>query len=53
MSDPALIVPDMNDLRRFDIIVTITREDGHLPDPAQFAIAACRAASRREQSMAT
>src|ERR1700730_9288395 len=40
MSYPAPMVPDMNDFCRFDIIVTITREDGNLPDPTQFAIAA-------------
>ena len=47
MSYAALIVPGMNDLRRFDVIVTITREDGNLPDPAKFAVAARHAASGR------
>ncbi len=47
MSYTALIVPGMNDPRRFDVIVTITREDGSLPDPAKFAVAARHAASSR------
>jgi len=37
----------MNDPRRFDVIVTITREDGSLPGPAKFAVAARHAASSR------
>jgi hypothetical protein len=47
MSYRTLIVPGMSDYRRFDIIVTIKRESGSLPDPAQFAVAARRAASNR------
>jgi hypothetical protein len=31
-----LIVPGMNDPRRFDVVVTITRENGDLPDPGRF-----------------
>ncbi len=45
MSYPRLIVPDMNDFGRFDIIVTIEREGGILSDPARFVMAARRAAS--------
>jgi hypothetical protein len=45
MSYLALIVPGMNDPHRFDIIVTIKREGGILPDPARFVMAARRAAS--------
>jgi hypothetical protein len=45
MSYRTPIVPDMNEPRRFDIIVTIKSEGGSLPDPAQFAEAARRAAS--------
>jgi len=40
MSYPRLIVPDMNDFGRFDIIVTIEREGGILSDPARFVMAA-------------
>ena len=47
MSYAALIVPGMNDPRRLDVIVTITREDGNLPDPAKFAVAARHAAAGR------
>jgi hypothetical protein len=47
MSYAALIVPGMNDPRRFDVIVTITREDGNLPGPAKVAVAARHAASGR------
>jgi hypothetical protein len=47
MSYAALIVPGMNDPRRFDVIVTITREDGNLPDPAKFAVEVQHAASSR------
>jgi len=47
MSHSALIVPDMNQSRRFDVIVTIKREGCSLPDPAEFVRAARRAASNR------
>jgi len=52
MSYPRLIVPDMNDFGRFDIIVTIEREGGILSDPARFVMAA-RRPHRMERSMAT
>lgn len=45
MSCLRLIVPDMNNFGRFDIIVTIEREGEILSDPARFVMAARSAAS--------
>jgi hypothetical protein len=47
MGYAALIVPGVNDPRRFDVIVTITREDGNIPDLAEPAVAARHAAAGR------
>ncbi len=36
---------------RYDVTVTVAREGGCLPDPAEFAVAAERAASTRDASV--
>jgi hypothetical protein len=52
MSDIGLIVPDMYEPpRRYNVTITIAREDGRLPDPVSFAAAAGRAAWRRSASI--
>src|SRR6266496_6346357 len=46
MSGIGLMVPGMNEPPiRYDITVTVDREGGCLPDPAEFAVAAGQAAS--------
>jgi hypothetical protein len=48
MSDTGLTVPDMNEPpRRYDVTVAVDRDGGHLPSPAEFAVAAQQAASAR------
>ena len=48
MSDTGLIVPGMTEPpRRYDVTVTVARDGGYLPDPAEFAAAADQAASSR------
>ena len=37
--------------RRYDVTVTVDREGGYLPDPAEFAVAAEQAASSRAASV--
>ena len=39
--------------RRYDVTVTVDRDGGHPPDPAEFAVAAERAASARTASIVT
>ena len=52
MSDTGLTVPGMLEPpRRYD--VTVDRDGGHPPDPAEFAVAAERAASARTASIVT
>jgi len=54
MSDTGLIVPGMiKSLIRYDITVTVDRGGGHPPNPAEFALAAERAASARAASIVT
>ena len=36
---------------RYDVTVTVARDGGHLPDPAEFAVAAGQAASSRAASV--
>lgn len=36
---------------RYDIIITVARDDGRLPDPVSFAAAADQAASHRSASI--
>ena len=36
---------------RYDVTVTVTRDGGYLPDPAEFAVAAEQAASSRAASV--
>jgi hypothetical protein len=51
MSDTGLTVPGMTELpRRYDV-VTVDRDGGHPPNPAEFATAAERAASARAASI--
>jgi hypothetical protein len=51
MSDAGLTVPGMTELpRRYDVTVTVDRDSGHLPNPAEFAAAAEQAASARSAS---
>jgi hypothetical protein len=52
MSDTGLIVPGMTEPpRRYDITITVGRDGGHHPNPAEFAVAAERAASARTVSI--
>ena len=37
--------------RRYDVTVTVTRDDSYRPDPAEFAVAAEQAASSRAASV--
>lgn len=52
MSDTGLTVPGMTELpRRYDVTVTVDRDGGDRPDPAEFAVAAGQAASARAASI--
>ena len=52
MSDIGLMVPGMYEPpSRYNITITVAREDGRLPDPVSFAVAAGRAAWRRSASI--
>jgi hypothetical protein len=52
MSDTGLTVPDMIEPpRRYDVTVTVDRDCGYPPNPADFAVAAERAASARAASI--
>ena len=52
MSDTGLTLPDMTEPpRRYDVTVTVDRDDGYPPDPAAFAVAAEQAASARAASI--
>ena len=52
MSDIGLMVPGMYEpLSRYNVTITVAREDGRLPDPVGFAVAADRAAWRRSASI--
>lgn len=52
MSDTGLMVPIMHEPPgRYDVIIRVARDGGQLPDPATFAVAADRAASRRSASI--
>jgi hypothetical protein len=54
MSDIGLIVPSMYEPpNRYNVTVTVARDDGELPDPVAFAVAADRAAWRRSASIAS
>ena len=46
------MVPGMNEPPgRYDVTVTVARDGGYLPDPAEFAVAAGQAASSRAASV--
>jgi hypothetical protein len=46
------MVPGMNEPPiRYNVTVTVTRDSGYLPDPAEFAVAAEQAASNRAASV--
>ena len=46
------MVPGMNEPPgRYDVTVTVARDGGYLPDPAEFAVAAEQAASSRAASV--
>jgi hypothetical protein len=46
------MVPGMNEPPlRYKVTVTVARDGGYLPDPAEFAVAAERAASSRNASV--
>jgi hypothetical protein len=48
MSDTGLTVPGMTKLpRRYDVTITVDRDGGDHPNPAEFAVAAEQAASAR------
>jgi hypothetical protein len=52
MSDTGRTVPGMTEPpRRYDVTITLDRDGGHLPNPAEFAVAAERAASARAASI--
>lgn len=52
MSDAGLTVPGMTELPRcYDVTVTVDRNGGHPPNPADFAVSAERAASARAASV--
>lgn len=54
MSDTGFTVPDMTEPpRRYAVTITVDsdRDDGHLPNPAEFAVAAEQAASARTASI--
>jgi hypothetical protein len=52
MSDTEPTVPSMTEPpRRYDVTITVDRDGGHLPDPAEFAAAAEQAASARSASI--
>ena len=52
MSDTGLMVPGMTEPpSRYDVTVTVARDGGYLPDPAEFAVAAEQAASSRAASV--
>jgi hypothetical protein len=52
MSDTGLTVPDMTELPcRYDVTITVDRDSGDHPDPAEFAVAAGQAASARAASI--
>jgi hypothetical protein len=54
MSDIGLTVPPMTEPpRRYDVTITLDRDGGHLPNPAEFAVAAGQAASARAASIVT
>ena len=48
MSDTGLTVPGMTEpSRRYDITITVDRDGGHLPNPAEFTVTALQAAAAR------
>ena len=48
MSDTGLTAPSMNEpLIRCNVTVTVARDGGYLPDPAEFSVAAQQAALSR------
>jgi hypothetical protein len=52
MSDTELTVPCMTELpRRYDVTITVDRDAGDHPDPAEFAVAAAQAESGRAASI--
>ena len=52
MSDTGLTVPCMTELpRRYDVTITVNKDGNGPPDPAEFAVAAERAASARAASI--
>ena len=52
MSDTGLMVSGMTELpSRYDVTVTVTRDDDYRPDPAEFAVAAEQATSSRGASV--
>ena len=52
MSDTGLTVPDMTEpSHRYNVTITVDRDGGHLPNPAEFAMAAEQAASARAASI--
>lgn len=52
MSDTGLTVPGMSKPPcHYDVTITLDRDGNHLPNPAEFAVAAERAASARTASI--
>ena len=54
MSDMGLMVPGMNESpSRYDVTVTVSRDGGYFPGPAEFAMAAKLAVAGRSASVVT
>ena len=54
MSDTGLTVPGVTEPpRRYDVTITVDQDGGHHLNPAEFAVAAPRAASARAASIAS
>ena len=52
MPDTGLTVPGMTEpLRRYDVTITVDRDRGRLPNPAEFAVEAQQAASATAASI--
>ena len=50
MSDTGLMVSGMTEPpSRYDVTVTVARDGGYLPDPAEFAVAADQAGEERQR----
>jgi hypothetical protein len=52
MSDTGFTVPGMTEPpRRYDITITVDRDGGYLPNPAEFTVTALQAAAARDAAI--